>query len=448
MTPRRRRRVFAVVGGALFGLLLLAVVGAVLYLRPIAPIATGYAAKLVCSTHFVTGSPVPDAVDDLPDNPLVPALQMRLDDDAVRVSLLGLWPSTAYFTPGRGCTLSRQGRPDRQPLTPPAGVGRWPRAGVESDAIDAAIDRAFTDDPAEGVTRRTRALLVVHDGRLIAERYADGFSADTPMLGWSMTKSIAGALTGIMVDRGDIDLEQSGVVPGPEDGREDITVEHLLHMTPGLAFEEVYEPPSDVTHMLFASDDVAARAADEPLEHAPGAAWHYSSGTTNLLCAALQEAAGGGPETAALARDLLFAPLGMHSALLETDAAGNLVCSSFAYARARDWARLGQLYLDDGRWGGQRVLPEGWVELTTTPVAGASPGYGAQWWLNTDAEGNVRLPQMPGDAFWAAGNSGQNVVVLPSHDTVIVRLGLDAGYESSVDWGLEPFVRDVVAALE
>lgn len=440
------RRRWVVVG---LVVLVLVIAGAGVYLRPIAPIATGYAAKILCSGHFVSGREVSDVEGDLPDNPLVPFLRFGVDDSAgvVTASLLGLAPSRAYFTPGFGCSLSSQGRPELPAVE--ALPAQEPLPTDEDPALEAALDAAFSEPGGEQV-RGTRAVVVIHDGEIVAERYADGFDAGTPLLGWSMTKSVANALAGILVARGDLGLDDDALLPAwSGDPRSAITVDQLLHMTSGLGFEEVYDPPSDATQMLFASDDVAARAARERLVADPGSRWSYSSGTSNILCQVVQDAIGGGPETAAFAREALFAPLGMTSAVLETDGTGGMVCSSFSYATARDWARFGQLYLDDGVWQGERLLPAGWVDYTTTPVELATETpYGAHWWLNAGPGGRTRLPGMPSDTFWASGNEGQHVVVVPSADLVVVRLGLSSGYDNSIDWGLEDLVADTVAAAE
>ena len=437
------------------------VAAAGLYLRPIAPIATGYAAKIVCSAHFVADRTVADARRDLPANPLVPLLRFTADDSEglVRVTLAGLWPSTAYHTTGHGCSLSSTGRPDLPALATeganPTPWQPWPQGdavtitddGVDGGVMDAALAEAFAEDDREGFVRGTRAVVVAHQGRIVAERYADGFDETTPLLGWSMSKSVANALTGMLVARGDVSLDDAGVVPGPDDGRARITIRHLLEMTSGLAFDEGYSVPSDVTQMLFASDDVAARAADEELVADPGTVWSYSSASTNLLCDALRNALG--RDAVAFARQALFDPLGMASAVLEPDATGGWVCSSYSYATARDWAKFGQLYLDDGLWNGRRLLPEGWVEYSATPVAIATEQpYGASWWLNAGPDGRLRFPAVPADAFWAQGNEGQQVVVVPSAELVIVRLGLSSGYESSADWGLDRLVAGAVAAVE
>ncbi len=433
--------------------------GVAWYLGPIAPIATGYAAKVACSGVLVGGRDLDAVASDLPDNPLVPFLRLSVDDERqlVRTTLLGLWASTAYHGDGTGCTLAEQ-RPDLPSLPPiaheepeaawPLGAGGPvdPPPGVDVGALTAAIDTAFVEDDPQGRARNTRAVVVVHDGQLLAERYAEGFDAATPLLGWSMAKSVASALVGHTVGAGQLERSEQDLRPGwRDDERADITLEHLLTMTSGLEFEEVYDPDTDATQMLFTPGDAGAFAAQKSLEHPPGEVWSYSSGTTNILCDLVQEATGSGPE---LAHEVLFRPLGMTSAVLEPDASGGLVCSSFMYATARDWARFGQLYLDGGVWEGERLLPEGWVDASTTPISEATgTPYGYQWWLNEGPDGRLRMPSVPADAYWASGNEGQQVVVVPSAGLVVVRLGFSGAF-SGVEWGLEPLVAGVVDAVD
>ncbi|WP_052664556.1 serine hydrolase domain-containing protein [Nitriliruptor alkaliphilus] len=432
--------------------------GAAWYLRPIAPIATGYAAKTVCSAHFVSGRTVDDGLGDLPPNPLVPLLRMSVNpsERTVRTSLLGVWTSTAYATPGLGCTLSDDRPSFSAPTTevsPPDPGTPWPAGDgpadlpddVDGAALDAAIATAFAEDDPEGRLRNSRAVVVVRDGALIAERYGDGFAADTPLHGWSMGKSIANAIVGRLVGDGRLDLDDRDLLE-EWDGEEraDITLDQLLRMTPGLAFDEVYEPDTDATRMLFRPGDTGAYAADQPLVAQPGEHWSYSSGTTNILCDLAQDASGLGTD---LAHELVFAPLGMTTATIEPDASGGLICSSFPYATARDWARFGQWFLQDGEWDGAQLLPSGWVEYSTTPVEIADPGtpYGAQWWLNAGPGGQLRMPSVPADAYWASGNEGQQVVVIPSEGLVVVRLGFSGSF-SGVEWGLEPLLAGIIDA--
>lgn len=421
--------------------------GVAWYLGPIAPVATGYAAKTLCSGHFVSGRPVAEVQGDLPDNPLVPFLRTSTDEDAgtVTTTLLGLWGSTGWHTPGYGCTLAEDA-PDLAPVTGAPAADDTTELPPASDGVAAALDAAFAEDLGGDAVKGTRAVVVLKDGQVVAERYADGFDADTPLLGWSMTKSVANAIVGRLVHQGALSVEDDRLLAEWDgDERAEITLADLLHMSSGLAFEEVYDPGTDATTMLFTPRDTGAYAASQPLVADPGTTWSYSSGTTNIIC----DVAAAATDVPAhdLGRELVFEPLGMDSAVLEPDAAGDPVCSSFMYATARDWATFGQWFLQGGEWDGEQLLPADWVEWSTTPVElEAENPYGAQWWLNAGPDDDLRMPEAPADAFWASGNEGQQVVVLPSQDMVVVRLGLTTGV-GGVDWGLERLLADLVDEL-
>jgi CubicO group peptidase (beta-lactamase class C family) len=302
--------------------------------------------------------------------------------------------------------------------------------GVDLDAVHAAVDAAFDDAEA-----RTRAVVVVHGGRIIAERYAPPFDAHTPQLGWSMTKTVTNALTGILVQDGVLDVNAPAPVAAwqaAHDPRRDITLEHLLRMSSGLAFSEVYSAgsQSDVIDMLFADGAYATGefAASMPLHAAPGTVWSYSSGTTNLISMLQRQTFDSVANYLAFPRERLFNRLKMASAVIEPDASGVFVGSSYMYATARDWARFGLLYLQDGVWQGERILPEGWVDYSLTPAPAAANGqYGAQIWLN---RGNAENPDerphptLPAEMFYLSGFEGQNVVVVPSKELIVVRMGL------------------------
>lgn len=453
------RRVLTVLGV----LLVVLVAGVAWYLRPIAPIATGYAAQIVCGAVHLQDRSVEAGMDDLPGNPLVPFLRAEAGDDDVTVTLLGLSGSRAVAEPGTGCRLVDGDSPQVQPVAavepgaddlvvPDDPTAAAADLGLDVAGLQAAIVQAFEEDLPDEVVKGTRAVLVVHDGQVVAEEYAEGFGADTPLIGWSMGKSMAHAVVGRLVLEGGLATDEDDLWPGwtGDDPRRAITLQNMFEMTDGLAFEEVYDPGTDATRMLFTPGDAGAYAADQPLVADPGSVWSYSSGTTNIVCDVAAGRRDAAPE--ALLHDLLFAPLSMTTATMGLDGAGDPVCSSFPYASARDWARFGLLYLHDGVWAGERLLPQGWAAHAATPIAldtfrdGEVTPYGAHWWLNTDAQGRSRLPDAPADAYWASGNEGQQVVVLPSHDTVVVRLGLSRGV-SGPDWGLEPLLAGVVDAL-
>ncbi len=453
------RRIVLVVGV----LLVVLAVGVGWYLAPIGPIATGYAAQVGCGVHLIADRPIDEVIPELPENPLVPLLRVDAPGDgSFRADLLGLYDSVSVQTADGGCRLVDPQDAAELATTDPAAIeptdgdltvpadpaAAAADAGFDTAALSATIEATFDEDDDPDTEVGTRAVLVVHEGTVVAERYAPGFDADTPLLGWSMTKSIGNAIAGTLVRDGQLSLDDDDLWPGwqddPDDLRREITVEQLLTMTDALAFDEVYDPDTDATRMLFRPGDAAAYAADQELVDVPGGVWSYSSGTTNLLCDVLARADGGDPSTLAARR--VLAPLGMTSAVVGTDTSGDPVCSSYAYATAQDWARFGQLYLQDGEWAGTRILPEGWVEFSTAPVLlPTEEPYGAQWWLNADADGRVRMPSVPEDAFWASGNEGQQVVVLPSDDLVVVRLGLTRGYDG-ISWGLEDLLRGVLDA--
>jgi CubicO group peptidase (beta-lactamase class C family) len=264
----------------------------------------------------------------------------------------------------------------------------------------------------------TLAVVVVQGGRLVAERYGPEAGPDTPLLSWSMAKSITHALTGILVRRRELDVHRPAAVPEwaePADPRRAITVDQLLRMSSGLAFVEDYvdDRISDTIAMLFGDGrhDMAAFAASFPLMAPPDATWSYSSGTTNIICRLLDVASGG---LAPVMEAELFGPLGMRSATPGFDEAGTFVGSSYVHATGRDFARFGLLYLRDGVWEEHRLLPEGWVDYARTPTPRSDDlSYGAHWWL---------WPGRPG-AFYASGYEGQYLVVVPDLDLVVVRLG-------------------------
>ncbi|MCP4007013.1 MAG: serine hydrolase [bacterium] len=276
--------------------------------------------------------------------------------------------------------------------------------------------------PHVQATGETHATVVIHRGRLVAERYAVGKNADETFYSWSMAKSMLHACLGMMVRDGKLDVQAPAAVPGwqdESDPRRQITVDQLLRMSSGLGFNEDYvdAETSDAIEMLFGSGkpDAAAYAESKSLEHSPGSFWPYSSGTTNILAALLGRLIGGDPSAyRGFLHSRLFDRIGMSSADPRFDDAGNWVASSFVFARAEDFARFGLLYLRNGIWEGERLLPEGWVDYARTPTPTNELGeYGAHWWLATDGTGT----------FSANGYRGQYIVLSPERDVIVVRHG-------------------------
>lgn len=439
-------------------------------------IGAAYKAKMLCSGVFVSRRD-PRAIlesDLLAEGHA--ALQyigarVNYGSQSVAATLWGMAKQRAMFHPGIGCVLmpGGSGRPFQLPTrasrtaAPLAEPDQpWPLgervhthllpSEVDAAKLGEAIDSAFSE-PGPVPVRRTRAVVVVYKGRIVAERYAPGFTPDTPLLGWSMTKSVINALTGILVRDGRLSVQERAPVPewqATGDPRGKITLDHLLRMTSGLAFEEDYTNPlKDVTRMLLATPDMAAYAASKPLVAEPGSRWHYSSGTTNIIARILRWAVGGtDADYLTFPRRMLFDAIGMRSAVIEPDTSGTFVGSSFMYATARDWARFGLLYQQDGVWRGVRVLPVGWVEYSRTPTPASPRGaYGAHFWLALrpwSPGSDDGVSTLPPDTFHAIGHEGQFVTIIPSRDLVVVRLGLT---QQRGAWNQGSFLRQVLEAV-
>ncbi len=431
------RIVLAVVVG------LLVVTG--LALRQPTKVASGYSAKRLCSEVFVAGRQLEDIVrEDLALMPL--PLSTHVDRDKKEASVSVLWATqTAAWRPGLGCALTTGvdlkalKAAGFEPTAAPKDLDQapWPAGdklpealpeGVDRAKMDAAMDWAF-EEPDPDVLRLTRAVVVLYKGQIVAERYAKGYDRHTPLLGWSMTKSVTSALMGVLAKEGKVDIKAPAPVPQwSGDDRAKITTDALLRMSSGLGFDETYGPFGDVTAMLFTKPDTAGFALQSKAAAEPDKVWSYSSGTTNILSWIIRQTLGDDAAYHRFARRALFEPIGAWSAVMETDPSGTMVGSSFLYMNARDWARFGLLYLNDGVWQGNRILPEGWVKYSCTPTGPAPQGeYGAQWWLNAGAPGNPQdrmYPSLPTDVCAAQGFETQRVMVIPSRDVVIVRLGL------------------------
>lgn len=427
-----------------------AVVGPSLYHTAV--LGSGFMAQLLCSGTFVSHrDPQAILAEDMsgPGYELLRFFRPHVEREAKRVtaSMYGLGRRTAVFREGLGCTLvadrsEDEVRAQAVGLFPPPPAPNpdtlWPEGervdleilpqGVDHVALEAGVEAAFAE-PDSAHLRRTRALVVVHGGRIVAERYAPGFNATMPLIGWSMAKMAINAFVGIAVQDGKLSLADRALLPEwrrDADPRREITLDQLLRMTSGLSFNEDYADHfSDVIQMLFVQSDKAGFAASKPLEHPPGAYWQYSGGTSNIIARILRQRFADERDYLRFPRERLFAPLGMRSAVLELDEVGTYVGSTFMYASARDWARLGLLFLRDGLWQGRRLLPEGWVAYSLTPTPGAPDArYGAHVWLKLPDSPQLGEPPMPEDAYYMLGYDEQVVAVVPSRDLVIVRLGL------------------------
>jgi CubicO group peptidase (beta-lactamase class C family) len=399
-------------------------------------VATGMGAKLACSGRYISGLSEQQLVDDVASySPANRLLDIRYD--AARktstASMFGFKQASARFREGLGCTLDIGDTSSldgvHAPVTVP-GIEAWPAGSrVESivPGLQRSLDQLLEADNRAGL--ESRALLVVGRGAILAESYGEGFGPATPLLGWSMGKSLVSIMLGQLEYRGELDVQSLQLFPEwGGDERADISIENLLQMSSGLDFDETYAPGSDSTEMLFTAHSASGVARGSPLAHPPGEYFYYSSGTTNMLARLWFDRVGGSTQQAVehLAGQI-FEPLGMAATILEPDPSGVFVGSSYIYAPARDWGRLGLLMLNEGELNGTRLLSRAWVERARTPNTSANDQrYGYQFWLNAGGS-ELRWPELPEDAYAMMGNRHQTVMIIPSRDMVLVRLGWTAG---------------------
>ena len=433
-------------------------------------VATGLVSHTLCSETFVCGLD-PDQVYEEILRPM-PALRrirgaVRYHIDRgrreVRASVAGRFGSRAVYRDRLGCILVRGEEPPKLPFS--GAVDAQERAAAPllpeiagpalveplNDGLRAALDRAFAE-PAHGPYRRLKAIVVVHNGRVVAERYAPGIDLAVPLIGYSVSKSVVNAMVGILVRQGRLSVEQPVPVPAwsePSDPRHAITLDNLLRMTSGLALDEKGFALDPVARMLYLERDMAEFAERAPLQASPGRTWNYSSGNTLILSRVVRDMVGGdADDILKFAQRELFGPLGIRNVTLDFDATGTPVASTFIFAPARDWARFGMLYLDDGVVGGRRILPEGWVRYSSSPTLDTD--YGAGFWTNPGAAEAASARErlgFPREAFMASGLLGQRIVIIPSARLVIVRFGVTQIWPGFDYEGLGRLVADVIAAV-
>jgi len=400
-------------------------------------VATGLGAKIACSARFISEFDEKQSLEDVVSySPAASLLDMTYNyqQKTVHAELFGMAPTSAQYRKGLGCTLNVADTEHLNQVNVPHVTitsEPWPKGNHVStldSSVQSTVNNVLISDNKHGY--QTRALLVVKDQNIIAESYADGIDQSTALMGWSMGKSLTAMLIGRYLYIEGTENTDVNFAAWQKDDRQSIKIEHLLQMTSGLAFDETYAPGSDATDMLFTAPSASDVAMKSPLIHEPSTHFSYSSGTTNLLNRWLFEKTGG------TAQDLvdftykqLFQPLYMSNTIFEPDASGVFVGSSYIYASARDWARLGLLMKNGGKINGQRVLAEDWVKRATTPNNSKNEkAYGYQFWLNEGDE-TLRWPALPKDAYAMQGNRSQRVMIIPSEDLVIVRLGWSAkGY--------------------
>ncbi|PHZ86378.1 serine hydrolase domain-containing protein [Paremcibacter congregatus] len=426
-------------------------------------IGAAFAAKHVCSEFYLNGRSIDEifqrdlmAVDERTS--LFSAKNDNMNN-AIYTNLGGFFSTYAAYRDGLGCTLvhdmnikeyqasavrivrhKKSGSEHEYPLK--SNIGNTVN-GVNFQKLKQAVENSFYE-PIEESKQDTRAVIVLHRGKIIAEKYAPGFGKESLFYSMSMAKSVVATLIGILVDEDKLNIDDIGLFPewsDLSDQRKNISLHDLLTMSSGLEFEEVEAPGTDLTTMVYRSSDMAAFAANKPLIHKPGTYWSYSSGTSNLLAKVYANQFENLQQAYQFAWDGLFAPADMVSTIFETDQSNVFDAGGSLYATARDWARFGQIYLNRGSINGKRIISEKWVDYVSTPVKSAPIGiYGGQFWLNKGALNDngemVRfLEKCPSDLYFALGHFDQIVAIVPSKEAVIVRLGWSTDPNNPFNFG-------------
>ncbi len=419
-----------------FVLILFGIAGYKFY--PQLEVATGYAAKIACSNYF-QGRELEEIKEiDLAEFPLnLVTLELDKAKAEVNSSLLGLKPKTAIYRRGLGCTLLK-GEDDfhierhsffqdkkQQPSTilPASSLARQRKDKLEEIKTLAMDARGIWD-------KKTTSLMIVYRDSLVAEFYANGFTSETEILGWSMTKSVCSLMAGAMVQDGLLNIHEDNLYPAWEnDDRQNISLANLLKMNSGLSWQEEYASISDITQGLFMEEDIVSYARNKQLDNKIGQEWKYASGTTNLISGLMRRKFEAYQDYLNYPQQRLFQPLGIQHATIETDEAGNYIMSSYMFAKTRDWAKLGLLCLHQGQWNGTALIDSSYMEWALSSST-ADPNYGAQFWLNTNQKD---YPSAPEDAYKFSGYNGQYVIIIPSKELVIVRTGLSKGPPFDMD---------------
>ena len=435
-------------------------------------IATGFSTKNICSGHFISRFDANDVSEESlkPISVIFKILDYTVDESkkTVTANILGTHKQTALYREGLGCTnlvINDNAEtistaitpmlPEQKPSTEP-----WPKGNspVEKDndhidyqLLNNAISNAFSETEEKG-KRHVKSILIIHKGVLVAEQYADGVDITTPLLSWSMSKSIINLQVALLVKDGTLDIFQPADVPAwssINDPRSKITLDQLLRMSSGLEFNESYGLNTDVSQMLSMEISASDYAADKPLEYPTDTHWSYSSGTTNIISGITKRAIGGNfQQYYEYMQKELFHPLGIYSAIQEVDASDTFIGSSYFYANSRDWAKLGQMMLQNGQWEGKQILPLDWVKYTTTPTKTSSlNNYGAHFWLNEvpdDKHIKRNWPSAPEDTYYMGGYQGQYVIVIPSEDLVVVRFGFS---NPGTNHGIDRLLGDTIKAV-
>jgi CubicO group peptidase (beta-lactamase class C family) len=450
---------------SVLALLLLLLVFGIRYAWRAFPIISGFGAKNMASAVYLQHRNPADVVkEELAFFPItIGTYTVNKSDSSVTGSVWGFAKRKAIYRKGLGCTLVNdftEAEIRKQHFSLPAVLPQnrdtisWPYGNKITDSIPAAINQPLLQQAITNAMHApsknqqpayTRAVMVVYDGKIVGEQYAPGFDKNSVMIGWSMSKSLTAAVIGVLVKQGK--LNPGAPAPVPEwkgTPKEKITLKELLQQTSGLDYTEDYSSPSEATNMLFRRGNMAAFTASLPLKFQPGTVFNYSSGNANILSRIIRQTVGDSGY-AAFPYQALFHKINMYSLVLEPDASGTYIGSSYSYATARDFARFGLLYYNNGVWNGEQILPVNWVHETIQPsTADKQKHYGYQFWLNGyDAKDSTKrlYPDAPTDMFFADGYGGQDIYIIPSKKLVIVRLGVHTIDENK-------FLKEVIQAVK
>jgi hypothetical protein len=449
-----RKRIF-------YGVLILlgaAIISFAIYLNSLLPIITGYAAKNLCSDVFLSNRK-PEDVEAIDLNfSFIKYTKNRVNYDEKSVTSHFLWgKSKAIYRPGFGVTLLRGISEEnlRKSRYPSGGEPvysqdtiKWPlgnilplkNTGIDTTKLNTIARKLITDNAYKG---NAFAFIVVHKGVPVTEAYKPQFNQKTRFLSWSMAKSFINAMVGILVKQGKLDIMQpTGLDEWKNDERSKITLNDLMQMQSGLKWNEDYGNRSDVTLMLHCESDMGHFALERPVAYPAGTHWYYSSGATNIVSYLIRKKFSNDSLYYVFANNKLFNKIGAPDAVLEVDPTGTRIGSSYLYATARDYARFGLLFENDGVFNEERILPEAWVKYTTT-VASASKGiYGSFFWLNRGRS----LPSVPEDMFACDGHDGQHIYILPTQKLVVVVLGYSPTSKGGMD--TNGLLKDILGALK
>jgi len=442
---------------------ILTILGAVLiavaiYLNSLLPIITGYAAKNLCSDVFVSDRK-PENVESVDLNfSFIKLTKNSVNYDEKSVTSHFLWgQSKAIYRNGFGVTLLRDIKEEslrkvNYPASAKPGYSqdtiKWPlgnilpkrNTGIDTIKLDEISKRLITDNAYNG---NAFAFMVIHKGVPVSEMYKPQFNKKTRLLSWSMAKSFINAEVGILVKQGKLDvMKPAGLQEWKTDERSKITLNDLMQMQSGLKWNEDYGNRSDVTLMLHCESDMANFALERPVAFPAGTHWYYSSGSTNIVSKLIRRLFASDSAYYVFTNTELFNRIGMPDAVFEVDASGTRVGSSYLYATARDYARFGLMFENDGIFNGERILPEGWVKYTTSAASASNGLYGSFFWLNR----SKKIPSAPDDMFACDGHDGQHIYILPTQELVVVILGYSPTSKGGMD--VNRLIGDVLSTLK